>query len=101
MKMTTWLLVFAAALQFGQATAGETLRVGATPVPHAEILELIKPQLAKQGVDLDIKVFTDYVQGHMANLSPTFNGESGKSMVFRWAPRVNQMPPLICLCATG
>lgn len=65
MKMITLLLVLAAALQFGHATAGETLRVGATPVPHAEILELIKPQLAKQGVDLDIKVFTDYVQPNL------------------------------------
>lgn len=36
--------------------------VAATPIPHAEILELIKPTLAKEGVDLDIKVFTDYVQ---------------------------------------
>jgi D-methionine transport system substrate-binding protein len=36
--------------------------VAATPVPHAEILELIKPTLAKEGVDLEIKVFTDYVQ---------------------------------------
>ena len=29
--------------------------VGATPVPHAEILEEIKPVLAKEGVDLEIK----------------------------------------------
>ena len=36
--------------------------MAATPVPHAEILELIKPTLAKEGVDLQIKVFTDYVQ---------------------------------------
>jgi len=31
-------------------------------VPHAEILEHIKPVLAKEGIVLDIKVFTDYVQ---------------------------------------
>ena len=36
--------------------------VGASPVPHAEILEFVKPELAKQGVDLDIKVFTDFIQ---------------------------------------
>jgi D-methionine transport system substrate-binding protein len=36
--------------------------VAATPVPHAEILEHIKPALAKEGVDLKVKVFTDYVQ---------------------------------------
>lgn len=40
----------------------ETLKIGATSVPHAEILEFLKPSLAKQGVELDIKVFTDYVQ---------------------------------------
>ncbi|WP_137817618.1 MetQ/NlpA family ABC transporter substrate-binding protein [Pseudomonas sp. 2FG] len=44
------------------AQAGETLTVAATPVPHAEILEFIKPALAKQGVELRVKVFTDYVQ---------------------------------------
>jgi D-methionine transport system substrate-binding protein len=31
-------------------------------VPHAELLEFVKPQLAKDGVNLNIKVFTDYVQ---------------------------------------
>jgi D-methionine transport system substrate-binding protein len=36
--------------------------VAATPVPHAEILEFVKPKLAEQGVELDVKVFTDYVQ---------------------------------------
>jgi len=34
-------------------------------VPHAEILNFIKPELAKQGIDLDIKVFTDYVQPNL------------------------------------
>lgn len=36
--------------------------MAATPVPHAEILEFVKPMLAEQGVELDVKVFTDYVQ---------------------------------------
>ncbi len=38
------------------------LRVGATAVPHAEILEHIQPALAAQGVEIEIKVFNDYVQ---------------------------------------
>lgn len=37
------------------------LVVGATAKPHAEILEVVKPLLAKENVDLEIKVFTDYV----------------------------------------
>ncbi|MEW9900839.1 MetQ/NlpA family ABC transporter substrate-binding protein [Chitinivorax sp. PXF-14] len=44
------------------AVSAEKLAVAATAVPHAEILEFVKPALAKQGVELDVKVFTDYVQ---------------------------------------
>lgn len=42
--------------------ASKTIKVGATPVPHAEILEVVKPMLAKEGINLDIVEFTDYVQ---------------------------------------
>lgn len=59
MKKT--LAVLAAVLSLS-AHANEKLVVGATPVPHAEILEFVKPALAKEGVDLKVKVFTDYVQ---------------------------------------
>lgn len=38
------------------------LTVAATTVPHAEILKQAKPLLAQEGVDLQIKVFADYVQ---------------------------------------
>ena len=38
------------------------LKVGATAVPHAEILEQVKPILADEGIDLQIVVFNDYVQ---------------------------------------
>lgn len=55
------LLAVAAAVAAFSAHA-DTLTVAATPVPHAEILEFVKPQLAKEGVDLKVKVFTDYIQ---------------------------------------
>lgn len=38
-----------------------TVKVGATPVPHAEILNLVKPALEKEGVVLEVQEFTDYV----------------------------------------
>lgn len=44
------------------AHAETRLSVAATAVPHAEILEHVKPALAKEGVILEIKVFTDYIQ---------------------------------------
>lgn len=56
------LLAALAVLAAFSAQAADRLTVGATAVPHAEILEFVKPTLAKQGVELDVKVFTDYVQ---------------------------------------
>lgn len=44
----------------------KTIKVGATAVPHAEILEQVKPILAKQGIDLEIVEFNDYVQPNIA-----------------------------------
>lgn len=44
------------------AVRAETLTVAASAIPHAEILEFVKPKLAQQGVDLQVKVFDDYVQ---------------------------------------
>ena len=40
---------------------GTKLKVGASPAPHAEILEVVKGLLAQQGVDLEIVEFTDYI----------------------------------------
>lgn len=49
----------------GGAEGGQqevTLKVGASPVPHAAILKFVQPALKEQGVNLEIKEFTDYVQ---------------------------------------
>src|SRR5690554_1463728 len=45
----------------GGGTDSGVLVVGATAKPHAEILEVVKPLLAAEGVELDIEEFTDYV----------------------------------------
>lgn len=58
--------VLLAACGGGKQEASNTLRVGATPVPHAEILEQVKPILAKQGIELEVVTFTDYVQPNLA-----------------------------------
>ena len=39
----------------------KVLTVGATPVPHAAILNLLVDDLAKQGITLKVVEFTDYV----------------------------------------
>ncbi len=54
------------ALALTSAASAGTLRVGASPVPHAEILNFVKPILAKQGVELKVQEFTDYVTPNVA-----------------------------------
>ena len=39
----------------------KTIKVGATPAPHAEILEIIKDDLAEAGWTLEIVEFDDYI----------------------------------------
>ena len=39
----------------------ETLKVGASSTPHAEILEQVKDTLAAEGYDLQIVIYDDYV----------------------------------------
>ncbi|SFK78519.1 MetQ/NlpA family ABC transporter substrate-binding protein [Geodermatophilus ruber] len=49
------------------SAADEPLRVGASPVPHAEILRYIDDNLAADaGLDLEVVEFTDYVQPNVA-----------------------------------
>ncbi len=44
----------------------KTITVGASPTPHAEILEQVKDDLAKEGYELKVVEFTDYVQPNVA-----------------------------------
>ncbi|GGC68102.1 MetQ/NlpA family ABC transporter substrate-binding protein [Marinobacter halophilus] len=62
MNLKKTLVAIAAVATFSSAAVAEKLSIAATPVPHAELLEFVKPALAEQGVELDVKVFTDYVQ---------------------------------------
>ncbi len=43
-----------------RSNSPHSLKVAATAVPHAEILEAIKPDLEKEGVDLEIIIVEDY-----------------------------------------
>ena len=40
--------------------------MAASPTPHAEILKVAKEVLAQQGITLEIKEFTDYIQPNLA-----------------------------------
>lgn len=60
-------IVFAASLFTACGKENEKrIRVGATPSPHAEILEVVKEELAKDGWTLEIEEFSDYVLPNLA-----------------------------------
>lgn len=54
-------ITFLAACGSGSAEKTDKIKIGASPTPHAEILEHIKPELKKKGIDLEIVKFDDYV----------------------------------------
>ena len=45
----------------GEEEGNKKLVVGASAVPHAEVLEAAIPLLKEKGIDLEVQVFTDYV----------------------------------------
>ncbi|RAX54045.1 ABC transporter substrate-binding protein [Helicobacter sp. 16-1353] len=64
-KIAFVLLVFLTSLMAENGKLVD-VKVGATPVPAAEILEFAKPLLAKQGINLIVQSFTDYVTPNIA-----------------------------------
>jgi D-methionine transport system substrate-binding protein len=48
------------------AQQSQIVRIGASPGPHAEILEQVRPLLAKKGLELKIIEFSDYVVPNQA-----------------------------------
>ena len=56
------VILSAAILAFAATVSrAETIKIGVTPGPHAQILEAVKPIAAKNGLDIEIIEFTDYV----------------------------------------
>lgn len=66
MKFSKILLGALLAVTLSSADKAKTIIVGATPVPHAEILEVVKPLVEKEGFKLEIKEFNDYTIPNLA-----------------------------------
>lgn len=54
--------------------AAEKFVIGASSTPHGVILEHIKPKLAKEGVDLQIKIFSDFIQPNVQLVNKNLDG---------------------------
>jgi D-methionine transport system substrate-binding protein len=63
--MSVRILSVLFAVLLAAPACAETLKVAASAIPHAEILEFVKPQLKAQGIDLQVRVFTDYIQPNL------------------------------------
>ena len=88
-------LVLCLSLTACGGASNKTIKVGATPAPHCEILEVAKEVLAKDGYTLEIQEFNDYVVPNTAvedgdldanyfqhiTYMNTFNGEHGTHLV--------------------
>lgn len=60
------LLAALAVLAATGVASAETIRIAATPGPHAQILEAVKPVAAAKGLDIKILEFSDYVVPNQA-----------------------------------
>ncbi|GEB35687.1 MULTISPECIES: MetQ/NlpA family ABC transporter substrate-binding protein [Brevibacillus] len=81
----------AAPAQSGSGQAAEpakevTLKVGAAPVPHAEILEFVKPKLKEQGVNLEVVVLDDEGQ-----LNPALQDKQIDANFFQHVPYLDSI----------
>lgn len=57
----------AACGQSGSPADGDkTIKIGASPTPHAEILDAVKDELAKDGYTLEVVEYNDYIQPNTA-----------------------------------
>jgi len=77
------------------ALANTAIRIGASPTPHAEVLNFVVPLMAEKGFDLTVVEFTDYIQPNLATQDgdldanyfqhrpylDMFNAENGTTLV--------------------
>lgn len=67
-KIILIALTVVLALSLAACTKKESsvIKIGATPVPHSQLLELVKDDLKAEGIEIEIVEFTDYVKPNLA-----------------------------------
>lgn len=64
-NLTRYILLILGFFFIESTLANEVISIAASEVPHAQILQQVKPILKKQGIDLQIKEFSDYIQPNL------------------------------------
>lgn len=75
MKKILFAAALAASVVSGAAHA-ETIKIGVTPGPHAQIMEKVKEVAATKGLDIEILEFSDYVVPNQALADGELNANS-------------------------
>jgi len=65
-KITLLILAIIFSITLTACGNDDTYKIGASPIPHKEILEHVKPILKEQGFEFEIVEFTDYVLPNQA-----------------------------------
>lgn len=76
------LLALSGAVQPTGAEPLKRVRIGATPGPHAQILEAVKAVAVKNGLDLQIVEFSDYVVPNEAPAADEIEANSFQNQPF-------------------
>ncbi|MCJ8521383.1 D-methionine transport system substrate-binding protein [Pseudorhizobium tarimense] len=74
--MKKFILAAAIAAFAAGSAAAETIKVGVTPGPHAQIMEKVKEVAATKGLDIEILEFSDYVVPNQALNDGELNANS-------------------------
>ncbi len=79
-----WLLILCLTLVANacKTHGGDILRIGVTPGPADDLLRSVEPELARQGLRLNIVTFSDYVQPNMALASHEVDANLYQNAVF-------------------
>ena len=71
------------------------LRVGATAIPHADMLRAVAPELKAQGVNLDIRLYNDYGRPNTDVANGALDANFFQTEPYLWRWRAAHMQPLV------
>jgi D-methionine transport system substrate-binding protein len=76
MRLKSLVLAAVLAGGFSLPASAETIKIGVTPGPHAQIMEKVKELAAPKGLDIEILEFSDYVVPNQALADGDLNANS-------------------------
>jgi len=76
------LLTATLSVAFAQDKAVTTIKVGQTSGPHAKIMELVKKVAARDGLNIQLVEFSDYIQPNAALDAGDLDANSYQSLPF-------------------